>query len=93
MVILLFILILGFLALLFNQIILAILCAVLSIMFLLLLFIAGKRFEYFYWEDGSNPKFPSYYKKNNRKLRYKIAKFLYAQYLHLAYYNEQRKGK
>lgn len=93
MLIILLLLLSGFISFILGEMLLVGICAILLIGYTFVLILAGKHFEYFYWEEESDPMFPNYHKKNRKKFGYKIARILYSQYLNLTYLNEKRKEK
>jgi len=93
MLIILLLLLSGLISFILGEMLLVGICAILLICYTFVLILAGKHFEYFYWEEESDPMFPNYHKKNREKLGYKIARILYSQYLNLTYLNEKRKEK
>ena len=93
MLIILLLLLSGFISFILGEMLLVEICAILLIVYMVLLIIAGKHFEYIYWEEESDPIFPNHHKKHGKKLGYKVARFLYSQYLNISLLNDQRKKK
>ena len=93
MLIILLLLLSGLISFILGEMLLVGICAILLIVYTVVLILAGKHLEYFYWEEESDPMFPNYHKKNRKKFGYKIARILYSQYLNLTYLNEKRKEK
>lgn len=48
-----------------------------AVVFLIFIYSMDNHFEYFNWEEESNPIFPDYHKKNENKINYKISKFIF----------------
>ena len=93
MLIILLLLLSGLISFILGEMLLVGICAILLIVYTVLLIIAGKHLEYFYWEEESDPIFPKYHKQHGKKLGYKIAWFLYSQYLNISLLNDKRKKK
>ena len=93
MLIILLLLLSGLISFILGEMLLVGICAILLIVYTVLLIIAGKHLEYFYWEEESDPIFTNYHKQHGKKIGYKIAWFLYSQYLNISILNDKRKKK
>tara|TARA_B100000780_G_scaffold53146_1_gene33048 strand:+ start:185 stop:484 length:300 start_codon:yes stop_codon:yes gene_type:complete len=54
---------------------------ILGVVFIFLAYSMENYFEYFEWEEESDPIFPDYHKKNEHKLTYRISKSISKNYL------------
>ena len=93
MLIILLLLLSGFISFILGEMLLVGICVILLIVYTVVLMLAGKHLEYFYWEEESDPIFPNYHKQHGKKLGYKIAWFLYSQYLNISFINDKRKKR
>ena len=65
----------------FTKIEFVVFSVILGVVFISSTYAMENHFEYFDWEEESNPIFPDYHKKNENKINYKISKFIFEKYL------------
>ena len=93
MLIILLLLLAGLISFILGEMLLAGICVILLIVYAVMIILVKKHLGYLYWEEESDPIFPNYHEKNGKKLGYKIARFLFSQYLNISLINDKRKDR